>query len=347
MKSFNQYLKEDATEGAVFEEVIVAAWNGSQPPKTKNIPPDAGLKIVQYLKKNGIEGDSASKLATKGVEVTPKWASFWAPEKVPSSTKTPKTDILIGNNRISLKMGAAQLMSGGVNESRATFYSAVESIGGVEQELFKPIWEKMNTLTRGATSKGKVEGELKKGKDDFLKMANDVNNEVKVLMKNAFTNNEEFRLEFIREAMSGEKKFGTKSKAYAEYILSSDAAGNKPHLYSVSDEDFLNKVARKTDVTVRFKSTSVKSKNVKTGEYRYWTVVALGVKKLEEEIDSHQGMYLTEGIISGIFQRVKSFMISMFAKVYEWLRSSVKNIITYFDLQPEIVFNNQIDFTRI
>lgn len=347
MKSFTCYLKEDATEGAVFEEVIVSAWNGTTPPKTKNIPNDAGPKIVDYLKSKGITGKTASKLPTKGVEVTKEWSKFWLPEKVPSSTKTPKTDILIGSNRISLKMGAAQLMSGGVNESKATFYAALKSIGESDDALFNSIWQKMNNLTKGATAKGKVEGELKSGKDEFLKKANDINNEVKVLLKNAFATNDEFRKEFVREAMTGEKKFGENSKAYAEYILSSDPSGNNPHLYEATDEEFLSKVARKTDVTVRFKSTSIKSKGVKTGEYRYWTVVALGVKKLEEEIEQHNGVYLTEGIISGIFQRVKNYLIPIFQKVYEWLKMSVKNIIEFFELQPDVSFHNQIDFTKL
>ena len=171
MKSFIQLIKEDATEGAVFEEVIVAAWNGTPEPKTKTIAPDAGKKIVKYLKSQKITGKTASKLPTKGVDVTTDWSKFWLPEKVPSATKTPKTDILIGNNRISLKMGAAQLMSGGTNESKATFYAALRSMEksglDVNKDLFKEIWSKLDTLTRGAIAKGKVEGEIQKGKDKF------------------------------------------------------------------------------------------------------------------------------------------------------------------------------------
>ena len=64
MGSFKNYLNEDATEGAVFEEVIVAAWNGKPGPKTETIAPDAGKKIVKYLKSQNVTGKSASKLAT-------------------------------------------------------------------------------------------------------------------------------------------------------------------------------------------------------------------------------------------------------------------------------------------
>lgn len=351
MKSFIQLIKEDATEGAVFEEVIVAAWNGTPEPKTKSISPDAGKKIVKYLKSQNITGKSASKLPTKGVDVTSEWSKFWLPEKVPPATKTPKTDILIGNNRISLKMGAAQLMSGGTNESKATFYAALRSMEksgqDVNTELFKEIWSKLDTLTKGAIAKGKVEGEIQKGKDKFLTQANKVNNEVKALMQKAFSDNQDFRKAFVREAMTGEIKFSSKSTAYAEYVLSSDPDGDAPHLYEATDEAFLSKVSQKTGVTVRFKSTSVKSKGNKTGEYRYWTVVALGVKKLEEELEAHNGMLLTESLIGGIVQRVTNFIMSLFKRAYEYLKSGVHNIAEFFDLQPEVHFNNTINFSEL
>ena len=351
MGSFKKYLQEDATEGAVFEEVIVAAWNGKPAPKTENIAPDAGKKIVKYLKTQGVSGKSASKLATKGVEVTSDWSRFWLPEKVPPATKTPKTDILIGTNRISLKMGAAQLMSGGANESKATFYAALRSMEkagiDVEKDLFKEIWSKIDTLTRGAIAKGKVEGEIQKGKDAFLKQANKVNNDVKALMQKAFSEDEDFRRAFIREAMTGEVKFGAKTQAYAEYVLSSDPSGDDPHLYKSTNKAFLDKVVAKSNVTVRFKSTSIKTKGGKTGEYRYWTVVALGVKKLEEEFEFYNGTLLTENIITGIIQRVKNFIMNLFQKAYEYLKDSVHNIAQFFDLQPEIHFNNEINFSEL
>jgi hypothetical protein len=349
MKSFIQLIKEDKTEGAVFEEVIVAAWNGTPEPKTKSISPDAGKKIVKYLKTQ-INGAKASKLATKEVDVTSEWSKFWLPKAVPGSTKTPKTDILIGDNRISVKMGPAQLMSGSANESTATFYAALNSMykSGIDvnTDLFQEIWAKLDTLTRGAIAKGKVEGEIKKGKDKFLEQANKVNNEVKVLMQKAFEN-EEFRLAFVREAMTGEIKFSPKSNAYADYVLSSDPNGDKPHLYKSTDKTFLNKVAQKASVTVRFKSTSVKVKKVKTGEYKYWSVIAIGVKKLEEELEAHNGMLLTESLIGGIVQRVTNFIMSLFKRAYEYLKSSVHNIAEFFDLQPEVHFNNTINFSEL
>jgi len=341
------HIREAATEGAAFEEVIIAAWNNTKAPATHKISKDAGKKIVNELKRLGIKGEAASKLPTKGVEVTKEWSRFWEPESVPSATKTPKTDILIGNNRISIKMGAAQLMSGGQNESKATFYAALGSMKKTQDIVLKQIMQKLDLLTKGAVAKGSVESELKKGRDKFLSKANQVNNDVKVLLRTAFEQNPQFRLAFVREAMTGGTKFGTNSPAYAEYVLSSDSTGDKVHLFNATDASFLKKVANATDVTVRFKSTSVKRGQQKTGQYRYWTVVALGVKKLQEEFSKYEGQLLTEAILTNIYDKIKNYVRRVFAKIYDWLVSSIKNVIEFFDFEPQVDFNNEINFSNL
>jgi hypothetical protein len=349
-------LMEGATEGAVFEEVIVAAWNNTNPPSTlSGIPKDAGEKVVTYLKKGGIEavGGSISKsgvaykLANKGVEVTAKWAECWPGGKVPPATKTPKTDILIGDNQISVKMGAAQLMSGGPNESKATFYAALDSLKETQDEVMEEIMLKLNDLTKGAVTQGSVDVQLKRGKDEFLEKANVVNNEVKVLLKRAFGDNPEFRIAFVSEAMTGRVKFSTSSKAYAKYVLASDKSGDNVHLYSATDNSFLSKVASKTDVTVRFKSTSVKKGGEKTGEYRYWSVVALGVKKLDEEFAQYDGQLLTESILSSVFSRVGDYIRKLFIKISDWLKAGVKNVLEFFDLEPEVDHTEELEFYQL
>jgi len=346
MKTYsNLFLKEDATEGAVFEEVIIATWNGETPPETKEISPDAGKKVVTYLKAQGLKG-KATKLPTKGVDVTKDWSQFWRPDSVPGSTKTPKTDILIGDTRISLKMGAAQLMSGGINESKATYYAAMQSLKSLEDEIIKSTHDKLDNLTRSSIAAGQVDKELKAGKDEFLKKANDTNNEVKKLMKDIFANNADFRRAFVKEAMTGEVKFGKSTKAYAEYVLSADKKGDSVNLHKATDKSFLDKVASKTDVTVRFKSTSVKSKGEKTGQYRYWTVIALGVKKLEEEIEEHRGLMLTEGLLTGIINRIKTFFTELFRKVYEYLKGGIRNVMDFFEIEPEVT-HGDVDFSKL
>ena len=55
---------------------------------------------------------------------TPMWSG---------GNKTPKTDIIIADNKISLKKGSSQLMSGGLEESISTFNVAVRNTKGFDK----------------------------------------------------------------------------------------------------------------------------------------------------------------------------------------------------------------------
>ena len=61
------------------------------------------------------------------------------------STLTPKTDFVIGNDKISLKTGDAQLMSGGKNEATATFYTK-KSIWNTIRCIVKELGKKMEVF---------------------------------------------------------------------------------------------------------------------------------------------------------------------------------------------------------
>ena len=75
--------------------------------------------IIQSLNLSG--GDSAQGTGRGlNVSLTPFWSSKGA------TNKTPKTDVILGDKKISVKVGNSQLMSGGKEESMATFYAAME-----------------------------------------------------------------------------------------------------------------------------------------------------------------------------------------------------------------------------
>ena len=48
-----------------------------------------------------------------------------------------------------------------------------------------------------------------------------------------------------------------------------------------------------------------------------------------------------------IIDRVKNYLMNLFQKAYEYLKSGVHNIAEFFELQPEVQFNNNIDFTEL
>ena len=68
---FKRFIAEAETkESTLLETIIVSAWNGGKIPESKVISPDAGTKIVKYLKEQRITGDKAFKLEKKGINVT-------------------------------------------------------------------------------------------------------------------------------------------------------------------------------------------------------------------------------------------------------------------------------------
>ena len=341
-----QFLNESESEGAKMEEIIVSSWNNTQPPKTTKITPQAGKNIVSFLKQQGVTGSKAYKL--KSTEVTTEWAEFWKPDNVPGGTKTPKTDIVIGNQTISVKMGNAQLMSGGKREAKATFYAAVKNTPSVQAEkLAKEVYFKLDQLSElSVTKSGTVEQSLQKRNDMVLEKANKINHEIKNMLQDLFNQNEEFKHNFVYEAMSGEIKFGD-SRAKAVWLLSTDVNGQNNKFVKIKNKQLIKKVADVTSVDCRFKSMSQKVKKTKTGKYNYYGVVGLITKKLKEEFDYYDGIFLTENIITGIYKKIKDFVTNLFEKVLEWLEGGIKRIMEFFDLEPEVQFNNQINFSEI
>ena len=136
MKSFKQHIKlQESSTTAAFdmEKVIVSAAGG---PKFKskliNNSDKVGEKIIKSLKLSG-----KGSFPKNSYPATSEWNTYFGPGGAKGSTLTPKTDLLVGNKRISLKTGDAQLMSGGPPEARATFYSAAKKSGTLKTQLIK------------------------------------------------------------------------------------------------------------------------------------------------------------------------------------------------------------------
>ena len=100
---------------------------------------------------------------------------------------------------------------------------------------------------------------------------------------------------------------------------------------------YVSKVAGQMKVSVRFKTTSVKKKGVKTGEYRYASVVGLNVQKMHEEAEMLlNSTNLTEGVVSDWFKRQLTRMKEAFAKAYAYAKKSLKNAIDFLQVEPII-----------
>jgi len=350
MKRFKHFISESASKGAEYETVIVNAWNcletGSKSCKgTKSVPIKVGNAIVAALKSYKLSGKGASRLGDGSVDVTSEWSAFF-PNGVGGGTKTPKTDVLIGKNRCSVKMGVGQLMSGGKQESTATLYAASKKISASQRtRIVAEIEKNIKGLADStiASKKGEIAPQIASGKDKVIARAEKSHKQLMSVLREVFENNPAFATEFCFEAMSGSTKFGDASPARAKFIISTNADGSSVQLHDIDDDDYVSSIAKKVKVQVRFKTTSVSKGGDKTGYYRYWSVVSLIMGKIEEEVQL-AGSVLTEGIIKTIWSKLFNFVSGLWNSIVEWLTETWENVIAFLGVEPDVVFNNDISF---
>ena len=345
---FSTYLSEAGrSRGEAMEHAIVTAINGKEE-EQPGIPFGAGTKVAEKTKLKGVK---AEVLGTSTIGVSDLWSQYWPGGKVPSGTKTPKTDFIAGRKRISLKTGSdAQLMSGGRNESIATFYAAVDRMGvdpAKKGGLYEKIEKAILDLAPASIAQSGLATEIQKGQDQAVMRANAAHKILQRDIANLFANDPNFAYEFCYEAMTGEVKFGEKSPACCDHFLTCEFDGENAHLIPTSSTSYVQAIAGRTKVSVRFKTTSEKvrvdGKTVKSGRYRYWSVVGLVTDKLTEEVN-RAGEYLTESVISKIITRVKTFAIQLLRRVLDFIKKSFRNLLEFLGIEPDIRFNNTPGF---
>lgn len=350
MKSFKSYLSEAVSKGEDYEMVIVNAWNCKQEGKktckgTSAVPIAVGHEIVKALASYGFKSGVASRLGDDSIEVTSAWSQHFEGGKVPPSTKTPKTDVVIGKNRCSVKMGVGQLMSGAKEESTATFYAAANKVKDGKADIASRIEKQIKALADStlASEKGEIGTQIKAGKDKLINRAEAAHKALMKTLRDTFVNDAEFSAAFVHEAMSGDVKFGSNSPARAKFILSTSADGKQVKLHDIDDTAYCASVAKKARVQVRFKSTSQKKGGKSTGYYRYWSVVSLIMGKLEEEFAS-AGPVLTEGMLSGIWGKITAFIYDIWNSIKGWLQTKWENLMEFLDIDVDVLFADKIEF---
>jgi hypothetical protein len=331
----NRYLTEArAIAGVQMEHAITDFWNGGEslPPivKDKRITEEGVERIVSALR--GKINGKAKVFGAESIDVTDNWKKFFPGGKVSHHTKTPKTDIVIGNNNISLKSGPeAQLMSGQKEETIATFMNVAEKMNLTE------IADKVADVLEKNLKKGVIEtGETVKvarHKDEAIQNADIGKAKANKIVKDFFNNNTEFRTEFAREAMSGKLKFGENSPAASDYFLNVAWDGTKVNYHPLSDSGYVAGIANKMKPTVQFKSARPGwNKDIR----RWATVLRLPVKKLTEELSYYEDEVLTEGKIKKIKDRFVNWVKTWVEKVRNYIKKSWTNLFTFLEITPEV-----------
>jgi len=338
-------------DATLFEAALVQAWyniNKKEVPKDAIDPkesakleakPDMVKKAEDAVKSLNLSGGSSAQGTGRGINasLTPFWSSKGA------TNKTPKTDVILGDKKLSVKVGSSQLMSGGKEESMATFYAAMEDtpdlLDSPEAKAVISTFDKF--IKSGITKSGGVEKNLKDNTDEIITDGDKAHKEMKANLQSLFNKSEKFKTAFAREAMSGYKKFGPDSPASADFVLSADKNLSNPTLHSVNDDAYAAKIANKMNLTVRFKSTQTTKAALKspenprggTGKYRFWSVVSLIVNpsKVDEE------RIINENIVTSVVSKIKDIFSQGIEKIVKFINPDKEEV--------EIDFNNEIDFS--
>ena len=294
---------------------------------------EAGERIAQQVAKHfGNAGDKAEQFGRAKAKLTSFWKSHGA------SDITPKTDILIGNKRLSLKIGVAQLMSGGKAESLATFYAALKSTPElVEDKQFKKVNEVFDGFVKNTLAPTKLRPIIKSGENPVVNSAEIAHKDCMRELGLLFQQSREFKIAFAREAMSGFEKFGKDSDAAAEFMLVASHDGTNVSIHSIYDDAYCEKIADSMKLQARFKTSSRKLKGVKTGEYNFWSVVSLIVDAMGSEP-------ITEGLFDIVKGKLKRIGLKILRSVKSFLSRSVSNAMKFLGAKPEIKVNTKIKF---
>jgi hypothetical protein len=333
----NRYLTEAASSGVQMEHAITDIWNGKPFPsivKDARITDEGVNRIVSALK--GKVNGKAQVFGATSVDVTDRWKRFFPGGKVAWQTKTPKTDIIIGNNNISLKSGPeAQLMSGQKSETLATFLNVAEELNldGVADAIASKL---ENIMMKGTIESGEAVGTAK-FKDELLMKADKAQQGASKVISDFFNNNQEFKIAFAREAMSGKLKFGEGSPAAADWFLNVAWDGKKVNYHSVNDAAYVSHIANKMKPVVNFKSARPPWKS---GERDWATVLRLQVNKLTEEIEQYEGQILTEGILKRVKDKIVNWAKDLSKKVRDFISKSWANLFSFLGITPDVKVNN-------
>ena len=357
--------------GAEWEEIICVAYNM----QSKNVDADkakelAGVtkswkdKFDPYLKTGheivksafGRPSGIMEHFGSGSAELTKGWDQYFIKttgKPAGGPTKTPKTDMYIGKQHISLKKyGGSQLMSGGKAETLATLAFAYENTPDKikSKELdrqFKGLVQNIAdqyvgvNLPSGATI-GTIKKDIKAGKKskliDTVRVALSDQNAMTAAVQNIFEH-KDFKAMVVREAMTGENKF-------ADYLPRSSHmmkfAENGQGEYVKIDSSLVNHYAKATSFNISFKTSGAGG--------RAWTALK-GIYKedvedlyqdlLIESFEETEQEYLTEGMLSKVGGAIVSFIKRMIMKLWEKLKAlamqGVDKLQTIFNLTMTII----------
>jgi len=294
---------------------------------------EAGERIAAQVAKHfGNAGAKAEQYGRAKAKLTSFWKSFGAGDI------TPKTDILVGDKRLSLKIGMAQLMSGGKSESMATFYAALQSTPELKDDpQFLKVNQVFESFVTSTLAPSQLRPLIKSGENQIVNAAEAAHKDCMRELGALFEQNRAFKIAFAREAMSGFQKFGPSNPAAAEFMLVATHDGTSVSIHSVNDDAYCEKIADSMKLQARFKTSSRKLKGVKTGEYNFWSVVSLIVDAMGSDS-------LQEGMFDAVKGKLKRIGLKILNSVKKFILRGPINMFKFLGAEPDVKVSTRINF---
>lgn len=308
---------------------------------------EAGRKIAQAVLKKypKLKNSKAEQYGRAKATLTDFWKSHGA------SNITPKTDVLIGDMRFSVKIGLAQLMSGGKAESTATFEAAIKNSNKdlVKSAQYKKTTTVLESFVTNSLAPSRIRPLIKAGTNEIVNRAEKAHKDAMKELGAMFEESKSFKVEFAREAMSGFEKFGEKSNAAAEFMLVASADGGKVVIHSVYDDEYCLKIANAMKLQARFKASqrtkkelvSPTNKKGGTGEYFFWSVISLIVDSMQEGYEHDQEELLVE---VSIMKKIGNFVRGTWSKVSSYFKKGASKLYKFLGATPIISTKKNIRF---
>lgn len=363
---FREHLTEAKTpRGAEFENIICAAYNmkSLNQDKEKAIASaetqwkplyDEWLEVGSKIVDNSFSSPKGTMkhFGASSAPLTDTWESYFIKttgKKASASTKTPKTDMYIGDQHISLKKyGGSQLMSGGKAETLATFAHAYNAVPYKEKsKTLDEAWNKLSDdierdfVTFKLPKGGRIndfKSAIKEGVDD--KLTNWVKDKLQkqTVMTEGLRdllNNEAVNKEVVREAMTGNAKFAD-SLPKANYIMKFDEEGNSK--YIKIDEKYTSYVASQTQFNISFKTSG-------TGGTAWTATKGIFKESFDgtEDLIAEAYEYATQQCLEeGIFDKVGKAV----RKGASFFKSVLKKMLSYIWKKVKALLASSIEFIQ-
>jgi len=245
---FKEYLSEAITSSATnMEMAIVQVWNDYDT-QYKDLK-EVAISICDYLEKGmGISG-KAFHMGAESLPLNKNWSKYGGIDR------TPKTDLIIGNYKISLKKtGGSQLVSGSKKETSSILYSVAEELG-----IFEDVKSKFDEYIQELAYNKRAEikqtvTSLRNSGDKDIKLVDEMHKNLTIALNNYFKTNSLYRRGIIKETITGNNKFGKSSDGSATHVLIYNDRSLNHRLYSVDDESFISHISSSSDFQFSFKS---------------------------------------------------------------------------------------------